>query len=64
MIFKIILYTRDNIFYLDHSKKAKSLSLAPLEVEIHITRGSSYMDCNGKRDDISQNTKSFCSKIN
>jgi len=41
---------RSKATFINHYKNARSLPLAPIEVKIHMCRGSAHMDCNGKRD--------------
>jgi hypothetical protein len=51
-------------FLKNNDKKAKSFSLAPIEVEILISRGSAYKIVAESGTIIPKNAKSFCSKIN
>jgi hypothetical protein len=54
-----------NIIYipfLDDDKKSKSLPLAPIVVEILVSRGSAYKIATESGTILPENAKSFCSK--
>jgi len=49
--------------FLDDGKNAKSFLLAPVEVEIIMSRGSGHNIATENRTNVGKNAKSFCSKL-